>query len=119
MQDRGSFRNLKVWHASMDLIEDVFRVTARFPVEERYGLAAQLRRACVSIASNIARGSVAGLAALGGTTSILRSVHKGRRRSNSRLHAEWACLVNPTPTIAGVDGGGRPNAERVDRRASA
>jgi four helix bundle protein len=56
MQEGGSFRSLKVWQASMDLVEDVYRVTARFPVDERFGLAAQIRRACVSIVSNIGEG---------------------------------------------------------------
>jgi four helix bundle protein len=40
----------------MDLIEAVYRATDRYPANERYGLVAQLRRAAVSVASNIAEG---------------------------------------------------------------
>jgi len=50
------FRNLKVWQASMDLVEEVFRVTRTFPSHERFGLTSQIRRASASIASNIGEG---------------------------------------------------------------
>jgi len=56
MQSPQSFRDLKVWQASMDLVEDVFRVTRAFPADERFGLTAQIRRASVSIPSNIGEG---------------------------------------------------------------
>ena len=52
-----SRRDLLVWQESMALVEDVYRCTARFPVAERFGLASQVRRSAVSIASNIAEGS--------------------------------------------------------------
>ena len=51
-----SFRDLEVWHASMDLAMEIYKVTAGFPAEERYGLTSQLRRAGVSVPSNIAEG---------------------------------------------------------------
>jgi four helix bundle protein len=47
---------LRVWQAAMTLVEQVYRVTAKFPADERFGLVAQLRRAGVSIPSNIAEG---------------------------------------------------------------
>jgi four helix bundle protein len=53
----NSFRDLDVWQESMRLVEDVYRVTAAFPREEKYGLTSQLRSAAVSIPSNIAEGS--------------------------------------------------------------
>ena len=51
-----SFRNLKVWQYAMTLAEDLYRVTRRFPAEERFGLTSQLRRAAVSVPSNIGEG---------------------------------------------------------------
>jgi four helix bundle protein len=53
MQD---FRSLKVWQRSHQLTLAVYRATAAFPSEERYGLQSQLRRCCSSIPSNIAEG---------------------------------------------------------------
>lgn len=51
------FRDLKVWEEAMGLAEEVYRVTATFPLEERFGLAAQARRAAVSVPSCIAEGN--------------------------------------------------------------
>ena len=51
-----SFRDLVVWSYSVKLISEIYRTTQTFPKEERYGLTAQLRRAAVSIAANIAEG---------------------------------------------------------------
>jgi four helix bundle protein len=50
------YRNLVAWQKSMTLAEAVYRATADYPLEERYGLTAQMRRAAVSIPSNIAEG---------------------------------------------------------------
>ena len=51
-----SYRDLNVWQNGMDLVEDVYKITANFPKEEKYGLTSQLRRCSVSIPSNIAEG---------------------------------------------------------------
>jgi four helix bundle protein len=51
-----SFRELVVWKKSMKLATDIYRLTQGFPREEMYGLVSQLRRAAVSIPSNIAEG---------------------------------------------------------------
>jgi four helix bundle protein len=51
-----SYRDLDVWQHSMDIVVEVYRVTMAFPVEEKFGLTVQLRRAAVSIPSNIAEG---------------------------------------------------------------
>jgi len=53
MQD---FRQLHVWQKAHELTLTVYRSTARFPAEERYGLVSQMRSAAVSIESNIAEG---------------------------------------------------------------
>jgi four helix bundle protein len=52
-----SFRDLDVWHLSMQLAEDTCHIIRRFPIDERYGLSLQLRKATVSIPSNLAEGS--------------------------------------------------------------
>jgi four helix bundle protein len=51
-----NYRDLIAWQKAMDLVEQVYRVTKRFPREELYGLTSQLRRAVVSVPSNIAEG---------------------------------------------------------------
>jgi four helix bundle protein len=51
-----SYRDLRVWQQSMDLAEEIYRVTEVFPKHELYGLTSQIRRAAVSVASNIAEG---------------------------------------------------------------
>jgi four helix bundle protein len=51
-----SYRDLNVWQNGMDLVEDVYKITANFPKEEKYGLTSQLSRCSVSIPSNIAEG---------------------------------------------------------------
>jgi len=51
-----SFRELIVWKKSLDLAERIYRATERFPKREIFGLALQMRRAAVSIPSNIAEG---------------------------------------------------------------
>ena len=50
------FRDLQVWHKAHQLTLAVYRHTARFPPEERYGLTTQLRRSSSSIAANLAEG---------------------------------------------------------------
>jgi len=52
----GTYRDLKAWQKAMGLVQDVYRLTREFPREETYGLTSQLRKAAVSIASNIAEG---------------------------------------------------------------
>lgn len=53
-----SFRDLRVWQAGMSLVEQVYKMTGRFPKSEMYGLSSQMQRAAVSIPSNIAEGYV-------------------------------------------------------------
>jgi four helix bundle protein len=51
-----SFRDLKVWHRAVELSVAVYQFTEKFPKSEMFGLSNQLRRASVSVASNIAEG---------------------------------------------------------------
>lgn len=49
-------RDLVAWQKAMELVKEIYRVTHAFPKEELYGLTSQLRRAAVSIPSNLAEG---------------------------------------------------------------
>jgi four helix bundle protein len=51
-----SYRDLEVWQKSRKLVSRVYKLTRTFPKEEMYGLTSQLRRAAVSVPSNIAEG---------------------------------------------------------------
>ncbi|MGA7398773.1 MAG: four helix bundle protein [Candidatus Sulfotelmatobacter sp.] len=51
-----SYRDLKVWRKGMELVTEIYRATRLFPRDEVYGLTSQLRRAAVSVPSNIAEG---------------------------------------------------------------
>jgi four helix bundle protein len=51
-----NFRDLDIWNLAMEIVIDIYKHTKTFPKEEIYGLANQMRRAVVSIASNIAEG---------------------------------------------------------------
>jgi four helix bundle protein len=51
-----SYKDLVAWQKAMDLVTATYRATAGFPKDELFGLTSQLRRAAVSIPSNIAEG---------------------------------------------------------------
>ena len=51
-----SFRDLIVWQRGVQFAESIYRLTRQFPKDETYGMTSQLRRAAVSISSNIAEG---------------------------------------------------------------
>ncbi|HEY7837001.1 MAG TPA: four helix bundle protein [Terriglobales bacterium] len=51
-----SYSDLVVWQKAMALVTEIYRLTAEFPARELYGLADQMRRAAVSVPSNIAEG---------------------------------------------------------------
>jgi four helix bundle protein len=56
MTTASSFKDLRIWQESMDLAVEVYQATTVFPKHKTYGLTSQMRRAAVSIPSNIAEG---------------------------------------------------------------
>ena len=56
METIRSFRDLHVWQKAVELAVKVYRITSSFPKPEQYGLTSQMRRAAVSVGSNIAEG---------------------------------------------------------------
>lgn len=53
----GTHKDLQIWQQGLDLVEVVYKITSAFPASELYGLSMQMRRASVSIPSNIAEGA--------------------------------------------------------------
>ena len=51
-----SHKNLDIWKFSLDLVSKIYSLTSQFPKEELFGLTSQLRRASISISSNITEG---------------------------------------------------------------
>jgi four helix bundle protein len=51
------FRKLKVWEKAMDLSAEIYKVTAAFPNEEKFGLTSQMRKCSVSVPANISEGA--------------------------------------------------------------
>ena len=56
MADYPIHKNLQVWSKSISFVKDIYLITRAFPKDEMFGLTSQLRRAAVSIPSNIAEG---------------------------------------------------------------
>ena len=51
-----TYRDLDIWKAGVSLVKDIYKLTEKFPKQEMYGLVSQMRRAGVSIPSNVAEG---------------------------------------------------------------
>ncbi len=58
--DIVSYKDLTVWKKSIELVVELYHITKKFPSSELYGLTSQMRRAAVSISSNIAEGKARG-----------------------------------------------------------
>jgi four helix bundle protein len=57
MKARHNLRKLNVWNETVDLAMDVYKLTADFPKEEKFGLVSQMNRSAISVPSNIAEGA--------------------------------------------------------------
>jgi four helix bundle protein len=57
-KDIKSFRDLNIWDKGIELVKGIYKETQHFPKEELYGLTNQIRRASISIPSNIAEGHI-------------------------------------------------------------
>jgi four helix bundle protein len=79
------FKDLIVWQKAMDLVTDVYRLTEAFPKREVYSLTDQLRRAAVSIPSNIAEGQA--------HFSKAEFIHYLRHSSGSLAELETQLLI--------------------------
>ncbi len=79
----ASFKELVVWQRSIELSLEIYKLTAAFPSTEQYGLTSQMRRASVSIASNIAEGS--GRASKGEFVQFLGHAQGSNRELQTQL----------------------------------
>lgn len=52
-----NFKELKVWQKAIDFVIEIYRLSGKFPENEKFGITAQLRRASISISCNISEGS--------------------------------------------------------------
>jgi four helix bundle protein len=52
----NNFRDLEIWKKGMELVARIYELSKGFPIDERYGLISQMRRAAVSVPSNVAEG---------------------------------------------------------------
>jgi four helix bundle protein len=73
----GTHKDLEVWNISMDFVVDIYKLTQNFPEEEKFGLVSQMRRAAVSVPSNIAEGA-------------------GRKSNKENLHFLYIALASLT-----------------------
>ena len=78
-----NYQDLIAWQKAMDFVEAVYLVTREFPADERYGLTSQLRRAAVSVPSNIAEGQ--GRGSDPELVRFLRVAHGSLRETETQL----------------------------------
>ena len=79
-----NYTELFAWQKSIDLVEAVYQLSSAFPREELYGLTAQIRRACVSVPSNIAEGQ--GRWTTGEFVQFLGFAHGSLREVETQVH---------------------------------
>jgi four helix bundle protein len=103
------FEKLRIWHTAMDFGELIFEASGKFPLEEKYNLTSQIRRATDSIALNIAEGSTGQSIkefrkfigySLRSLAEVVTCLHKAKRRKYlseaefSNFYAQAYTLMN-------------------------
>ncbi|MEO8029808.1 MAG: four helix bundle protein [Gemmatimonadota bacterium] len=109
----GDFKKLTVWQRAYAVSLATYRLTAGFPVSERYGLSSQLRRAAISIPSNIAEGCarrgdkelIRFLTIARGSTGELECQLLLARDLGFLSPADWEALNGPAEEISRMLGG--------------
>jgi four helix bundle protein len=96
----SSYRDLKVWQEAMTLAEQTYRITARFPKDEMYGMTSQIRRAAVSVAANIAEGD--GRESSGGFVQFLRMSQGSLKELETHLMLAERVQLARTEDVAPV-----------------
>jgi four helix bundle protein len=104
-------QRLQVWKEAIDLVEQVYRLTAHFPADERYGLSSQMRRAAVAIPSNLSEG-----AARSSRREFVRYLEVAR---SSPVEIETQVVIARRLAIAPEDVNLDASLERVFARLSA
>ena len=109
-----SYYELEVWHKSMDFVVACYKASASFPSHELYGLSSQLRRAAVSIPSNIAEGQ-----GRIHTREFIRhlSIAHGslmETETQLRIALRLGYIAPPTDNAPGVKRAYRTNAQWID-----
>ena len=102
-------KKLDVWKLSMELSTITYRVTAAFPAEEKFGLVSQMRRAAVSIPSNIAEGAARI------STNELRHFLAIARSSLSELDTQYDLSLHLGFVTAGVRSDVDSVLSRIDK----
>ena len=104
-----SYKDLEVWQLAMTLAEDCYRLTARFPKDEMYGMSAQIRRAVVSIPANIAEGY--GREQTGSFVQFLRITQGSTRELETHLILTARIRLADQQTLAPL----QDNCERISK----
>jgi four helix bundle protein len=87
--DQRAHRKLDVWRKSMDFAKEIYLITDKFPGSELYGFTSQMRRAAVSVPSNLAEG-----AARKGTKEFKQFLNIAQGQPASLiLKLNWRCLL--------------------------
>ena len=92
-----SYRDLRVWREALAWAEQVYRASADWPRDERFGLTSQVRRAAVSVASNIAEGS--GRRSTGEFLQFLGVARGSLSEAETQIMLSGRLGYTPSPTL--------------------